>query len=61
MISVMEYINYLIQNTNPDKLILSSNKRTFINDIINYLLNFTNNKVKFNKTKNKKYINPSWK
>ena len=41
----------------PDKIILSSNKRTFINDIINYLLSFTNNKIKFNKTKNKKYVN----
>jgi len=51
---------YKLSNSkfNPNKLILSSNKRTFINDIINYLLNFTNNKVQFNKTKNKKYINP---
>jgi len=51
---------YRLSNSqyNPDKLILSSNKRTFINDIINYLLNFTNDKVKFNKIKNKKYINP---
>jgi len=50
---------YKLSNSkyNPDKLILSSNKRTFINDIINYLLNFTNNKIKFNKAKNKKYIN----
>jgi len=51
---------YKLSNSkyNPDKLILSSNKRTFINDIINYLLNFTNNKVKFNKIKDKKYLNP---
>ena len=50
---------YKLSNSkyNPDKLILSSNKRTFINDIINYLLNFTNNKIKFNKSKNKKYVN----
>ena len=40
-----------ISKSNPDKLIFSSNKRTFINDIINYLLKFTNNKMKFNKIK----------
>jgi|TARA_B110000003_G_scaffold275663_1_gene318953 GDP-D-mannose dehydratase len=51
---------YKLSNSkyNLDKLILSSNKRTFINDIINYLLDFTNNKIKFNKIKIKKYINP---
>ena len=39
--------------SNPDKLIFSSYKRTFINDIINYLLKLTNKDFKFNKTKNK--------
>lgn len=43
---------------NPDKIILSSNKRIFINDIINFLLNLTNNKLKFNITKKKNHINP---
>jgi len=47
-----------ISKNNPDKLIFSSNKRTFINDIINYLLKLTNNKIKFNKIKNKKYTSP---
>jgi GDPmannose 4,6-dehydratase len=51
---------YKLSNSklNPNKLILSSNKRTFINDIIKYLLNFTNNKVQFNELKSKKFINP---
>ena len=47
-----------ISKKKPDKLIFSSNKRTFINNIINYLLKLTNNKIKFNKVKNKKYTNP---
>ena len=32
---------------NPNKLIFSSNKRTFVNDIINYLLILNNSKIKF--------------
>ena len=36
----------ILSNKNPDKLIFSSNKETFINDIINFLLK----KNKINKT-----------
>tara|TARA_Y100000590_G_scaffold417832_1_gene517946 strand:- start:2189 stop:3097 length:909 start_codon:yes stop_codon:yes gene_type:complete len=47
-----------LSKKNPDKLIFSSNKRTFINDIINYLLNLSNIKIKFSKIKKKKYLSP---
>ena len=51
---------YKLSNSkiNPNKMILSSNKRTYINDIINYLLNLSKNKIKFDNVKIKKYINP---
>jgi len=45
-----------ITKKNPNKLIFSSNKRTFINDIISYLLNLNNIQIKFNKVKKKKYL-----
>ena len=45
-----------LSKKNPNKLIFSSNKRTFINDIINYLLNLSNIKIKFAKMKRKKYL-----
>ena len=43
---------------NPNKIILSSNKRTFINDIINNLLDISKNKIKFKKIKIKKFTSP---
>ena len=51
---------YKLSNSkyNPDKIILSSNKRIFINDIIKYLLDFKNINIKFNKTYSKKNKNP---
>ena len=39
--------------SNPDKLIFSSYKRTFVNDIINYLSTLMNKNFQFNKVKNK--------
>jgi len=39
--------------SNPDKLIFSSYKRTYINDIINYLLKLMNKNFEFNNIKNK--------
>ena len=40
---------------NHNKLIFSSNKRIFINDIINYLLYLNNSQIRFDKIK-KKYL-----
>ena len=45
-----------LSKKNPNKLIFSSNKRTFINDIIKYLLNLSNINIKFSKMKRKKYL-----
>ena len=39
--------------SNPDKLIFSSYKRTYINDIINHLLRLMNKNFEFDKIKNK--------
>ena len=47
-----------ISRSNPDKLIFSSNKRLFINDIINYLLLLTNKEIQFTKAKKDRYTNP---
>ena len=47
-----------IKKSNPDKLIFSSNKRVFINNIIDYLMLKNNKKFKFTKTKKKNFTNP---
>jgi len=47
-----------INKNNPDKLIFSSNKRVFINDIIDYLIRKNNKKFIFNKTQKKNFTNP---
>ena len=47
-----------IKKNNPDKLIFSSNKRVFINSIIDYLMLKSNKKFIFNKTKKREFTNP---
>ena len=44
---------------NPNKIIFSSNKRTFINDVIDYLISLSKNKIKIKKNiKHKEHLSP---
>ena len=47
-----------ISKKNPDKLIFSSNKRSFINDIIDYLIRLNKKIFTFVKPRRNKYVNP---
>lgn len=48
----------VISKKNPDKLILSSNKKTYINNLIKFLLNLNNLKKKFSIKKKKNQSTP---